>query len=144
MRFDLPRVHGQRPGTVRGAEPTAGSSFVIGNYVTGKTTLTRPRLRQHPSCHRRISRPPVSSYGVDQHRGDHDCFVHGYSPAFRTLAVGGAVAIKLVWRDIGLGEGALFRGESMPTISRPVRPASSHIPISVPRENSSTRVVSVR
>lgn len=70
--------------------------------------------------------------------------MHGYSPAFRTLAVGRAVATKLVWRDVGLGEGAPFGGESMPTISRPVRPASSHIPVSVPREYSSTRVVSGR
>ena len=34
VRFDLPRVHGQGLGTVRGAEPTAGSSLDLGNYVT--------------------------------------------------------------------------------------------------------------
>ena len=50
VRFDLPRVHGQWPGTIRGAEPTAGSSFVVGNYITDKTTLTRLRLHQtHPA-----------------------------------------------------------------------------------------------
>ena len=67
--------------------------------------------------------------------------MHAYSPTFRTLAVRPAVAPKLVQRDIGFGEGALFGGESTPTISRPVRPASSHTLVSVPWEYSSARVV---
>ena len=36
-------------------DDTAGSSFEIGNCVTDTMTLTRPRLRQHPSCHGAIS-----------------------------------------------------------------------------------------
>ena len=67
--------------------------------------------------------------------------MHAYSPTFRTLAVRRAVAPKLVQRDIGLGEGALFGGESTPTISRLVRPASSHTLVSVPWEYSSAGVV---
>ena len=45
--------------------------------------------------------------------------VYGYSSALRTLAVGRTVATRLVQRYIGLGEGALFGGESMSTIPRP-------------------------
>ena len=50
VRFDLPRVHGQRPGTVRDAEPTAGNSLSSGTTSSTKKTLTRPRLRHtHPA-----------------------------------------------------------------------------------------------
>ncbi len=66
MRFVLPRVHGQWPGTIRGAEPTAGSSFGVGNYVTDKNTLTRPRPRHQPPCHSRSRQAPVSSNGAAQ------------------------------------------------------------------------------
>ena len=53
------------------------------------------------------------------------------------------VAPKLMQRDIGLGEGALFGGESTPTIARPVRPASSHTLVSVPWGLGPRRALSV-
>ena len=65
VRCILPRVHGHRPGTVQGAEPTAGSSLDFGNYVTDRKTLTRPRLRQAPSCHGRMG-PSIRNTSAEQ------------------------------------------------------------------------------
>ena len=65
VRCILPRVHGHRPGTVRGAEPTAGSSLDFGNHVTDRKTLTHPRLRQAPSCHGRMG-PSIRNKSAEQ------------------------------------------------------------------------------